>query len=176
MRDSDGTVKQKLVWHKGGQDYPSPQPAYGWIDMEDISLYDGTLDVQTADNVPHRSDPQPDVAGMAPIGEPLVSEGAPLENGAPFWNNSADIWDSSNKLGKGCEAEESVKFNYKMVPTSDPNGIPRTWQYKKNKTSSRYNKYADGGADYGDGTAQYGWLMWCFLTTSDGETTQEEEE
>lgn len=169
VRDSTGTVVQQLAWHKGGQDYDSPQPPYGWVDINDISLFDGTLAVPTAQNVPRREEPQPETKGMAPTGMPLVRN-QPLSDGVPYWNSGEDMWDTAHMLGKGCDAEENIRYNYKMVPTSDPDGIPRDWQYKQFKTSSRYNKYADGGADYGDGTAEYGWLMWNFLTKADGET------
>lgn len=167
--DASGTVVQRLVWHKGGQGYDVRKPAYGWIDIEDIDEFDGTLDEPYVDNVPHRrGTPQPDTKGMAPIGEPLVPEGTPLENGVPFWDGTS--WNSSSFLGKGSPADENVMYNYKVVPTSDSDGIPITWQYKQDRMYSRYNKYADGGSDFGDETAQYAWLMWSFLTTSDGET------
>jgi hypothetical protein len=169
VRDSTGEVVQQLVWHKGGQDYDSPQPPYGWVDIKDISVYDGALAVPTAQNVPRREEPQPETSGMAPPGMPLVIN-QPLSDGVPYWNSDADMWDPAHRLGKGCPAENSWRYQYRMVPTSDPDGIPRIWQYKQFKTSSRYNKYADGGADYGDGTAQYAWLMWNFLTKGDGET------
>lgn len=169
VRDSSGTTVRRLVWHKGGQDYESPKPAYGWIDLEDILYFDGTLDVPTADNVPHREGGAVKAKGMAPIGAPLVQGTDSFENGVPFWNNLEDEWDASFKLGKACEAEPQ-SYHYKVIATEDHNGIPITWQYKKNRSSSRYNKYADGGADYGDGTAKYAWLMWNFLTTADGET------
>lgn len=168
--DASGAVVQRLVWHKGGQGYDVRKPAYGWIDMEDIDEFDGTLDEPYVDNVPHRrGTPQPNTAGMAPIGEPLVPEGTPLENGVPFWDGTS--WNSSNFLGKGSPADENMMYNYNVVPTSDSDGIPITWQYKQNRMYSRYNKYADGGSDFGDETAQYAWLMWSFLTTSDGETS-----
>jgi hypothetical protein len=169
VMDHTGAVVQQLVWHKGGQDYDSPQPPYGWVDINDISLFDGALEVPTAQNVPLREGTQPETEGMAPIGMPLVSN-QPLSYGAPYWNSGEDMWDTTSRLGKGCTAEENVLYQYKMVPTSDPDGIPRSWQYKQFTTSSRYNKYADGGANYGDGTAEYAWLMWNFLTRSDGET------
>jgi hypothetical protein len=108
---------------------------------------------------------------MAPIGKPLVSD-QPLEDGVPSWNSRKDEWDDDIRLGEGCDAEEKTLYHYKMVPTRDPSGIPRGWQYKQFTRTSRYNKYADGGADYGDGTAEYGWLTWSFLTKADGETTQ----
>jgi hypothetical protein len=169
VKDHTGAVVQQLVWHKGGQDYDSPQPAYGWIDINDISLFDGALEVSTAQNVPLREGVQPETGGMAPIGMPLVSN-QPLSHGVPYWNGDQDMWDGTHMLGKGCVADEDILYHYKMVPTSDSDGIPRSWQYKKNKTSSRYNKYADGGENYGDGTAEYAWLMWNFLTHADGET------
>lgn len=169
VRDSSGAVVQQLVWHKGGQDYERPQPPYGWLDINDIKVFDGALAVPTAQNVPRREGTQPETEGMAPIGLPLVS-GQPLSYGAPYWNSGEDKWDTTRMLGKGCVAEENILYHYKMVPTSDPDGIPRGWQYKKFTTSSRYNKYADGGENYGDGTAEYAWLMWNFLTHADGET------
>ena len=171
VRDSSGAVVQELVWHKGGQDYESPQPPYGWVDITDIKVFDGALPVSTAQNVPRREGTQPETEGMAPIGMPLVSN-QPLSYGAPYWNKGENKWDTTHRLGKGCAAEENILYHYKMVPTSDSDGIPRSWQYKKFKTSSRYNKYADGGENYGDGTAEYGWLTWSFLTRADGETRQ----
>ncbi len=170
VRDSSGKVVQELVWHKGGQDYESPQPPYGWVDIKDIKVFDGALPVPTAQNVPRREGTQPETEGMAPMGMPLVSN-QPLSYGTPYWNSEEDKWDTTHMLGKGCAAEENILYHYKMVPTSDPDGIPRSWQYKQFKTSSRYNKYADGGENYGDGTAEYAWLMWNFLTHADGETT-----
>jgi len=171
VRDQTGAIVRQLVWHKGGQDYERPEPPYGWIDINDIKVFDGALAVPTAQNVPRREGSQPETEGMAPMGMPLVS-GQPLSYGAPYWNSGEDKWDTTHMLGKGCDAEENILYHYKMIPTSDPDGIPRSWQYKKFKTSSRYNKYADGGENYGDGTAEYGWLTWSFLTRADGETTQ----
>lgn len=169
VRDEKDEVVRRLVWHKGGQGYSRPQPPYGWIDINDILLFDGTLAVPTAQNVPRREGDQPQTKGMAPLGMPLVSD-RPPEDGVPSWNSRKDEWDADVRLGEGCDAQEKVLYYYKTVTTRDPDGIPRSWQYKQFTTSSRYNKYADGGADYGDGTAEYGWLMWSFLTQSDGET------
>lgn len=168
VKDASGNIVRRLVWHKGGQDYNSPKPAYGWIDMADIQLFDGALDVSTADNVPHREGKGPKTEGMAPLGAPLVQSGS-FVSGVPYWNNQKEIWDPGYALGKACEAEAQAYF-YTVVSGDSTERIPESWQYKKNKSSSRYNKYADGGADYGDGSAKYAWLMWNFLTKADGET------
>jgi hypothetical protein len=158
----DGTKTNRLAFHKGGQGYTPTQTPYGHLSLDDISIFDGALNVSDASNVPHRGDPG--------AGQPQV-QGQPPEYGAPSWDSSAKQWDSTKRNGRGATPLDPILYAIKIIPQGATNELPATWQYKPNVTSSRFNKYADAGPEMGDATAHFAYLTWSWLHKGDGVTT-----
>ena len=65
---------------------------------------------------------------------------------------------------------DGFSYRIKIRPQGEPGELPETWQYKPNQTSSRFNKYADAGAEQGDRSEHYAYLLWSWLHRGDGET------
>ncbi|HSU57084.1 MAG TPA: hypothetical protein VLT36_23790 [Candidatus Dormibacteraeota bacterium] len=158
----DGVKTNWLAFHKGGQGYSSPQLPYGHLLLDDVAILDGALDCSSTKDVPHRGDPG---AGLAQV------QGQPPEYGAPSWVSSTGQWDSTHRNGRGGSPVDPTRYAVKVVPHGATNELPADWQYKPNVTSSRYNKYADDGPEFGDGTAHYALLTWSWLMKGDGVTT-----
>ncbi len=158
----DGTKTNRLVFHKGGQGYSPTTPPYGHLLLDDIAVFDGALNVSDASNVPHRGDHG--------AGAPQV-QGQQPDYGAPSWNSSTKQWDTTKRNGRGATPVDPTLYTIRIIPRGATNEIPATWQYKPNVTSSRFNKYADAGPDFGSGTAHYAYLVWSWLHKGDGATT-----
>jgi hypothetical protein len=162
VRNANGDIVMRLAWHKGGQDYNSPQPAYGYLSFDDIATFDGIPAVTGQwDNCPLRGKPH--------AGEPQVV-GQPLEYGSPSWDSSIPIWDWTHRNGVGIEPTDPTMYTVKVIPQGSTNELSQTWQYKPGTTSSNYDKYADGGAEYGSHKVHYAWLVWSWLFRGDGVT------
>lgn len=163
VRNANRDVAMRLAFHKGGQSYNRPEPAYGYISFDDIEKFDGVPKPSgQADNVPLR--------GKAGAGLPQVRDGQPNEYGAPSWEPGKKSWDWTHRNGVGCEPTDKTLYTVKVIPQDSPNAIPSDWQYKPNKAGSRLAKYADGGADYGSHRVHYAWLVWSWLYRGDGAT------
>lgn len=138
------TSRGLLQFHKGGQGYADPRVPYGHIAAADI--VDGER-----------------VATQRPLS-------LPTEWGAPS-AVSGGGWDAEHRNGRGCEAAPGMAFHVAIVPQGRPEALPNDWQYKPNRTSSRYAKYADAGPEQGAGTAHYAYLVWSWMLRGDGVTT-----
>lgn len=138
------TENGRIYLHKGGQGYSHSDVPYGHIWIGDLA------------------------SGTAP--SPLVSTSNPPEYGAPSAIPGTDSWDWDNRNGRGCAASGDFDYYIHIIPQGSPDELPATWQYKPDQTSARYNKYADAGAEQGEGTEHYAYLLWSWLTKGDGVT------
>ena len=158
----DGEKTKRLAFHKGGQGYTPHQLPYGHILLDDIEILDGVPQpTGTWNNVP--------LHGSQGAGLPQV-QGQPPEYGAPSWDPDAGKWDATKRNGRGCTPTEETIYAVKVIPQGSPNELSPDWQYKPNATSSRFNKYADAGPEFGDKSAHYAYLMWSWLFRGDGIT------
>jgi hypothetical protein len=136
------TTHGRLLFHKGGQGYADTKTPYGHLWIADLE---------------------------SPSPKPQVS-GEPPEYGAPSKIPGTDQWDWVKRNGVGCDGTEA-HYYVKIVPQGAPDALPADWQYKPNQTSSRFNKYADAGAEQAEGTAHHAYLLWSWLHQGDGVTT-----
>jgi hypothetical protein len=97
--------------------------------------------------------------------------GEPPEYGTPSKIPGTNSWDWERRNGVGCEAPGDFDYLVHIVPQGSPDELPADWQYKPDATSSRYNKYADAGAEQAEGTAHHAYLSWSWLHMGDGVTT-----
>jgi hypothetical protein len=137
------TGEGRLLFHKGGQGYDDTSTPYGHLWIADLE---------------------------SPAPKPQVS-GEPPEYGAPSKIPGTNAWDWDLRNGVGCEPPGDFDYVVRIVPQGDADELPSEWQYKPNATSSRYNKYADAGAEQAEGTAHHAYLLWSWLHMGDGETT-----
>lgn len=72
--------------------------------------------------------------------------------------------------GKGCELVLPTEYRVHVTRQGTREAIPKSWQYKPRKTSSRYDKYADAGAEQGDGSRHYAYLTWSWMLKGNGRT------
>lgn len=133
----------RLLFHKGGQGYDEPSTPYGHLWIADL---------------------------QSPAPQPQVQD-EPPEYGAPSKIPGTDSWDWNQRNGVGCEPSGDFDYRVRIVPQGAADELPADWQYKPNVTSSRYNKYADAGAEQAEGTAHHAYLLWSWLHQGDGETT-----
>lgn len=138
------TTQGRIYLHKGGQGYYQDRVPYGHLWIGDIK--DGT----------------------APT--PLVS-GQPPEYGAPSAIPGTNSWDWNKRNGRGCGWDGVYSYNIHVTAQGTSEELPADWQYKPYQTSSRYNKYADAGAEQAEGTEHYAYLLWSWLHQGDGATT-----
>ena len=132
----------RMFLHKGGQGYAQGKIPYGHIWISDLA-----------------SSPSP----LRPASE------SP-EYGAPSAIGTSGARDAERRNGRGCWAMDGYAYRAKIHPPGTPGAVPETWQYKPEQSTSRYNKYADAGAEQGDGTSHYAYVLWSWLHKGDGET------
>lgn len=137
------TTDGRLLFHKGGQGYADAKTPYGHLWIADL---------------------------QSPAPKPQVS-GQPPEYGSPSKIPGTDQWDENKRNGRGCEPAGGFDYHVRIVPQGAPDELPPGWQYKPDQTSSRYNKYADAGAEQAGGTAHHAYLLWSWLHQGDGVTT-----
>lgn len=137
------TGQGRLYFHKGGQGYDDPTTPYGHLWIADLE---------------------------SPAPKPQVS-GEPPEYGAPSKIMGTDEWNWEQRNGVGCDPSGDFDYVVRIVPQGDADALPKAWQYKPNATSSRFDKYADAGAEQAEGTAHHAYLLWSWLHRGDGETT-----
>jgi hypothetical protein len=137
------TGQGRLYFHKGGQGYDDPKTPYGHLWIADLE---------------------------SPAPKPQVS-GEPPEYGAPSKIPGTDEWDWERRNGVGCDPPGDFDYAVRIVPQGDVDALPKAWQYKPNATSSRFDKYADAGAEQAEGTAHHAYLLWSWLHRGDGTTT-----
>jgi hypothetical protein len=139
------TAGGRVYLHKGGGGYGQNRVPYGHLWISDIQ------------------------SGTAP--SPLVPSSNPPEYGAPSAIPGTNSWDWTKRNGRGCAATGDYDYYMHVTQQGGTDEIPSTWQYKPNQTTSRYNKYADAGAEQAEGTEHYAYLLWSWLTKGDGVTT-----
>jgi hypothetical protein len=137
------TTQGRLLFHKGGQGYADSKTPYGHLWIGDL---------------------------VSPGPKPQVS-GEPPEYGSPSKIPGTEMWDWDKRNGRGCEGDGNFNYFIKIIPQGAPDELPADWQYKPDQTSSRFNKYADAGAEQAEGTAHHAYLLWSWLHQGDGVTT-----
>jgi hypothetical protein len=137
------TSQGRVYFHKGGQGYADSRVPYGHLWIADLQ------------------------AGVTP----QRPESEPPEYGIPSAIPGTSSWDWSKRNGRGCTPTGTYNYRMHITAQGTPEAIPSTWQYKPFQTSSRYNKYADAGAEQAEGTAHYAYLLWSWLHKGDGVTT-----
>lgn len=133
----------RLLFHKGGQGYDDPATPYGHLWIADL---------------------------QSPAPKPQV-EDEPPEYGTPSKIPGTNDWNWNDRNGVGCEPPGDFDYSVHIVQQGAADALPADWQYKPNVTSSRYDKYADAGAEQAEGTAHHAYLLWSWLHQGDGETT-----
>lgn len=139
------TTQGRIYLHKGGGGYDENRVPYGHLWIADIK------------------------SGTAP--SPLVPASNPPEYGAPSAIPGTNSWDWNKRNGRGCAATGDYDYYMHVTQQGTAEELPPDWQYKPNQTTSRYNKYADAGAEQAEGTEHYAYLLWSWLTKGDGVTT-----
>ena len=137
------TSQGRVYLHKGGQGYADSRVPYGHLWIADLQA----------------------------VVTPQRPESEPPEAGIPSAIPGTNAWDSSRRNGRGCTPTGTYNYRMHITRQGTPEAIPATWQYKPNQTSSRYNKYADAGAEQAEGTEHYAYLLWSWLHKGDGVTT-----
>jgi hypothetical protein len=137
------TTQGRVYLHKGGQGYAQSRVPYGHLWIGD--LLDGVT--------------------------PQRPESEPPENGIPSAIPGTNSWDSTRRNGRGCTPTGTYNYRMHITAQGTAEELPATWQYKPYQTSSRYNKYADAGAEQSEGTEHYAYLLWSWLHKGDGVTT-----